>query len=117
MVVDNAKIARAQEIDENGRVVQGGTTMEIQVLTCTKSSMLGINFSELPKGIIFQTRSAATDVEFTFATATVGNGAGDGYWTMKAGETLSIDCASTGTYYFRNSAANQDSIIIGLALL
>jgi len=116
-MVDYNKTPRAQEIDENKQVVQGGTRTEIQVLTCTVSNMQAINFSELPKAVKFQTRTGATDVEFVTETATVGNGGGDGYYTMRAGQELAIDCALTGSFYFRNSAANQDSIVIGLALL
>jgi hypothetical protein len=116
-MTDYAKVPRAQEIDENKNVIAGGTTFEIQVLTCTASDMLPINFSELPKAVMFQTRTGATDVEFTWGTSTVGNGANGGYFTLRNSSVLKLDCVATGTYYFRNSAANQGSIVIRLALL
>jgi len=115
-MVDFNKISRAQEVDASKNVVQGGTTLEIKILTCTVSSMQAMNFSEIPKAVMFQTRTAATDVEFSL-TSTTPNAAGGEYWTVKGGGTLSLDLAKTGTFYFRNSAANQDSIVIGLALL
>jgi len=115
-MVDNAKVPRAQEVDENRNVVQGGTTVEIQIMTCTASDMLPMNFSEKTKGVVFQTRTGATDVEFSL-TSTTPNSAAGVYYTMRAGEELSIDISATGTFYFRNSAANQGSVVIGTALL
>lgn len=116
-MVDFNKIPRPQETDANKQVVQGGTEMEIQVLACTASNMSPMNFSEIPKAIMFQTRSGVTDVEFVYGTATVAQTSSGGYYTMRAGQELSVNLAATGTFYFRNSAANQSSVVIGLALL
>lgn len=116
-MVDNNVYPRAQKIDESGNVVQGGSSLEIQVLSCTASAMGAMNFSEIPKAVVFQTRSGATDVEFTFGTNTVPQTASGGYWTIKGGETLSLDIANTGTFYFRNSASALSSIVIGVAIL
>ena len=112
-----AVFSRPMIHDDNNQVIQGGSALEIQVLSCTASNMGAMNFSEVPKSIIFQTRTGATDVEMTWGTATVAQTASGGYWTMRAGQELVIDCAATGTFYFRNSAANQASVVIGLALL
>lgn len=116
-MADYNVVPRAQEIDESRNVVQGGTRVEFQVLTCTVSNMQAINFSELPKAVMFQTRSGANDVEFVWGTNTVAQSAAGGYWTIRAGETISLDCCSTGTYYFRNSAANINALVIGVGLL
>jgi len=103
--------------DDNHQVVQGGTTMEVQILTCTVSCMQAMNFNEVPKAVKFQTRTGATDVEFIMGTSTVAQSAAGGYYTMRAGQELAVDCASSGPYYFRNSAASQESLVIGVALL
>jgi len=116
-MVNRNKVPRAQETDENRNVVQGGTALEIQVLACTASNMGAMNFSEIPKAVKFQTRTGATDVEFVYGTATVAQTNSGGFYTMRAGQELAIDCASTGSFYFRNSAANQSTVVIGLALL
>lgn len=112
-----AVISRPQITDDNKQVIQGGSSLEIKILTCTVSTMLGMSFSEVPKSVKFQTRTGATDVEFVYGTSTVGHTNSGAFYTMRAGQELAIDIASSGPFYFRNSAANQGSLIVGIALL
>jgi len=103
--------------DDNKQVIQGGTEVEFLVMPCTASNMAPYNFTNIPKAVLFQTRTGATDVEFVMGTATVAQTNSGGFFTIRAGQQLQIDIASSGPYYVRNSAANQSTVVIGLALL
>ena len=108
-------VPRAQEIDENGKVVAGGTLPEFKICTATQSNANVINFSELPKAVLFGTRENLNKVMFWVGTSTMADAGA--YWTIQAGTPISIDMAMTGTFYFRAYSASVTTIVEGVALL
>jgi hypothetical protein len=114
-MIDYNKVPRGQEVDENGRVVAGGTTVELRIATATQSNAQAISFSELPKAILVSTREATNKVAIWIGTNTMSDGGS--YYTLHPNVQMSIDLASTGPFYVRALSAGVTTVVEGLALL